>query len=203
MVQETEEGEDEEEEEEEAGAELEAEEEEEEEDDSVTTLQVVSVMSIPAVGSTQTVETTNPDTSSPPLSPPPVEIITEEIIKEEESRAISPKIVAFTANNQIFTATIEEPSNTESFSPQRVSYPIELNNSTSSTQFIPASPTRPFSPVVESQRLPSVLEAAMKAEPKVEVERFVFCVDISFILLMYMCISLSSITVCIHCEIIE
>ncbi|KAK0079918.1 hypothetical protein PV325_000639 [Microctonus aethiopoides] len=170
MVQETEEEEDEEEEEgEEAGAELEA--EEEEEDNSVTTLQVVSVMSIPAVGSTQTVETTNPDTSSPPLSPRPVEIITEEIIKEEESRATSPKIVAFTANNQIFTATIEEQSNTESFSPQRVSYPNELNNSTSSTQFIPASPTRPFSPVVESQRLPSVLEAAMKAEPKVEVER--------------------------------
>ncbi|KAK0181797.1 hypothetical protein PV327_004046 [Microctonus hyperodae] len=165
MVQETEEEEDGEEEEE--GEEVEA----EEEDNSVTTLQVVSVMSIPAVGSTQTVETTNPDTSSPPLSPQPVEIITEEIIKEEESRATSPKIVAFTANNHIFTATIEEQSNTESFSPSRISYPNEINNPTSSTQFITASPTRPFSPVAESQRLPSVLEAAMKAEPKVEVER--------------------------------
>ncbi|XP_011311268.1 uncharacterized protein [Fopius arisanus] len=136
-------------------------------EEAVAALQVVSVMSIPAVGSTQTVETSNEDPTSPPLSPQPTELITEEI-KEDEVRPGSPKIVTFAANNQIFTATIEEASNTEAFSPSRVAYAGEFKNT--GAQFIPASPTRPFSPAAEPI-LPSVLEAAMKAEPKVEVER--------------------------------
>ncbi|XP_057340387.1 uncharacterized protein LOC130677582 [Microplitis mediator] len=138
-------------------------------EDAVATLQVVSVMSIPAVGSTQTVETSNPEPSTPPLSPQPVEVIAEEIMKEEEICPESPKLIAFATNNQIFQATVEEQSTPESFSPPNVTYKNEFHNN--STQFITASPTRPFSPPVELQRLPSVLEAAMKAEPKVEVER--------------------------------
>ncbi|KAG8035730.1 hypothetical protein G9C98_001386 [Cotesia typhae] len=53
-------------------------------EEAVATLQVVSLMSIPAVGSTQTVETSNPEPSSPPMSPQPAELIAEEILKEEE-----------------------------------------------------------------------------------------------------------------------
>ncbi|XP_063981818.1 uncharacterized protein LOC135164942 isoform X2 [Diachasmimorpha longicaudata] len=136
-------------------------------EEAVTALQVVSVMSIPAVGSTQTVETTTEDPTSPPLSPQPVELLNEEG-KDEEVRPGSPKIVTFAANNQIFTATIEEGSNTEAFSPSRVTYAGEFKNT--GAQFIAASPMRPFSPAAEPI-LPSVLEAAMKAEPKVEVER--------------------------------
>lgn len=138
-------------------------------EEAVATLQVVSLMSIPAVGSTQTVETSNPEPSSPPMSPQPAELIAEEILKEEEICPESPKIIAFATNNQIFQATVEEQSTPEPFSPPHVTYKNEFHNT--STQFITASPTRPFSPPIELQRLPSVLEAAMKAEPKVEVER--------------------------------
>ncbi|XP_044576743.1 uncharacterized protein LOC123259960 [Cotesia glomerata] len=138
-------------------------------EEAVATLQVVSLMSIPAVGSTQTVETSNPEPSSPPISPQPAELIAEEILKEEEICPESPKIIAFATNNQIFQATVEEQSTPEPFSPPHVTYKNEFHNT--STQFITASPTRPFSPPIELQRLPSVLEAAMKAEPKVEVER--------------------------------
>ncbi|XP_018401025.1 PREDICTED: helix-loop-helix protein 11 [Cyphomyrmex costatus] len=139
-------------------------------EEAVATLQVVSVMSLPPVGSTQTVETSSPDPSSPPLSPQPAEMVSEEI-KEEESRASTPKIVAFT-QNQVFTA-MEEPTTADSFSSSsRVTYATSSSADfkTGSPQFITASPSRPFSPVAEP-RLPSVLEAAMKAEPKVEVER--------------------------------
>ncbi|KYN11198.1 Transcription factor AP-4 [Trachymyrmex cornetzi] len=139
-------------------------------EEAVATLQVVSVMSLPPVGSTQTVETSSPDPSSPPLSPQPAEMVSEEI-KEEESRASTPKIVAF-APNQVFTA-MEEPTTADSFSSSsRVTYATSSSADfkTGSPQFITASPSRPFSPVTEP-RLPSVLEAAMKAEPKVEVER--------------------------------
>ncbi|KYN41014.1 Transcription factor AP-4, partial [Trachymyrmex septentrionalis] len=139
-------------------------------EEAVATLQVVSVMSLPPVGSTQTVETSSPDPSSPPLSPQPAEMVPEEI-KEEESRASTPKIVAF-AQNQVFTA-MEEPTTADSFSSSsRVTYATSSSADfkTGSPQYITASPSRPFSPVTEP-RLPSVLEAAMKAEPKVEVER--------------------------------
>ncbi|XP_012055098.1 PREDICTED: helix-loop-helix protein 11 [Atta cephalotes] len=139
-------------------------------EEAVATLQVVSVMSLPPVGSTQTVETSSPDPSSPPLSPQPAEMVSEEI-KEEESRASTPKIVAF-AQNQVFTA-MEEPTTADSFSSSsRVTYATSSSADfkTGSPQYITASPSRPFSPVTEP-RLPSVLEAAMKAEPKVEVER--------------------------------
>jgi len=142
-------------------------------EEAVAALQVVSVMSLPPVGSTQTVETSSPDPSSPPLSPQPADMVSEEI-KEEESRASTPKIVAFT-QNQVFTA-IEEPTTADSFSSSsRVTYATSSSADfkTSSPQYITASPSRPFSPVAEPQRLPSVLEAAMKAEPKVEVERYV------------------------------
>ncbi|XP_028049594.1 helix-loop-helix protein 11 isoform X2 [Monomorium pharaonis] len=140
-------------------------------EDAVASLQVVSVMSLPPVGSTQTVETSSPDPSSPPLSPQPADIVTEDI-KEEESRASTPKIVTF-AQNQVFT-TIEEPTTADSFSSSsRVTYATSSSADfkTGSPQYITASPSRSFSPVTEPQRLPSVLEAAMKAEPKVEVER--------------------------------
>lgn len=139
-------------------------------EDAVAALQVVSVVSLPPVGSTQTVETSSPDPSSPPLSPQPADMVPEDI-KEEETVPDSPKIVAF-SQNQTFTA-MEEPTTADSFSSSsRVTYGSgtgEFKNT--SPQYITASPTRPFSPNPEPQRLPSVLEAAMKAEPKVEVER--------------------------------
>lgn len=140
-------------------------------EEAVAALQVVSVMSLPPVGSTQTVETSSPDPSSPPLSPQPADMVPEKI-KEEESEPGSPKLVAF-AQNPVFT-TMEEQTTADSFSSSsRVTYAssnAEFKNA--SPQYITASPTRPFSPAAEPQRLPSVLEAAMKAEPKVEVERY-------------------------------
>lgn len=94
-----------------------------------------------------------------------------EEIKDEESRPGSPKIVAFT-QNQVFS-TLEEQTTVDPFSSSSC---VTYGSSTTdfkgaSPQYITASPTRPFSPATEPQRLPSVLEAAMKAEPKVEVER--------------------------------
>ncbi|KZC13885.1 Transcription factor AP-4 [Dufourea novaeangliae] len=136
-------------------------------EEAVAALQVVSVVSLPPVGSTQTVETSSPDPSSPPLSPQPADMVPEEI-KEEEAEPGSPKIVAF-SQNQAFSA-IEEQTTGDSFSSSsRVTYSEDFK--TTSPQYITASPSRPFSPAAELQRLPSVLEAAMKAEPKVEVER--------------------------------
>lgn len=136
-------------------------------EDAVASLQVVSVVTLPPVGSTQTVETTTPDPSPSP-SPPPPEMEPVEI-KEESSRPSTPKIVAFT-QAQVFTTPTKQKLG--SFSPTHVTYgatPTDFKNV--SSQFISTSPTRPFSPPAEPQRLPSVLEAAMKAEPKVEVER--------------------------------
>ena len=142
-------------------------------EDAVAALQVVSVMSLPPVGSTQTVETSSPDPSSPPLSPQQADMeIKPEEIKEEESCPGSPKIVTF-AQNQVFTA-IEEQTTADSFSSSsRVTYATSSSADFKNTspQYITASPSRPFSPAAEPQRLPSVLEAAIKAEPKVEVER--------------------------------
>ncbi|XP_031828849.1 transcription factor cropped isoform X1 [Nomia melanderi] len=136
-------------------------------EEGVAALQVVSVVSLPPVGSTQTVETSSPDPSSPPLSPQPADMVPEEI-KEEEAEPGSPKIVAFT-QSQAFS-TLEEQTTGDSFSSSsRVTYSGDFK--TTSPQYITASPSRPFSPAAEPQRLPSVLEAAMKAEPKVEVER--------------------------------
>ncbi|XP_076182018.1 transcription factor cropped [Ptiloglossa arizonensis] len=139
-------------------------------EEAVAALQVVSVVSLPPIGSTQTVETSSPDPSSPPLSPQPADMVPEDI-KEEEMCPGSPKIVAF-SQNQAF-ATIEEQTTADSFSSSsRVTYASSTGDfKTSSPQYITASPSRPFSPVAEPQRLPSVLEAAIKAEPKVEVER--------------------------------
>ncbi|XP_029036002.1 helix-loop-helix protein 11 [Osmia bicornis bicornis] len=137
-------------------------------EEAVAALQVVSVVSMPPVGSTQTVESSSPDPSSPSLSPQPADMVTEEI-KEEEAGPESPKIVAF-SQNQVFTA-IEEPTTADSFS-SHVTYAASIGDfKTQSPEYITSSPTRPFSPDAEPQRLPSVLEAAMKAEPKVEVER--------------------------------
>jgi transcription factor AP-4 len=141
-------------------------------EDAVAALQVVSVMSLPPVGSTQTVETSSPDISSPPLSPQPADMVPEDI-KEEESRPSSPKIVTF-AQNQVFT-TMDEQTTAESFpSANRVTYvaPSAADFKNTSSQYITTSPSPPFSPATEPQRLPSVLEAAIKAEPKVEVERY-------------------------------
>ncbi|KAG7203817.1 hypothetical protein KM043_013832 [Ampulex compressa] len=140
-------------------------------EEAVAALQVVSVVSIPPVGSTQTVETSSPDPSSPPLSPQPADMVPEEMKEDDESRPGSPKIVAF-AQNQVFS-TIEEQTTGDSFSSSsRVTYASSTADfKNASPQYITASPSRPFSPAVEPQRLPSVLEAAMKAEPKVEVER--------------------------------
>ncbi|KAL6420112.1 hypothetical protein ACFW04_013488 [Cataglyphis niger] len=142
-------------------------------EDAVAALQVVSVMSLPPVGSTQTVETSSPDPSSPPLSPQPADMeIKPDEIKEEESCPSSPKIVTF-AQNQVFTA-MEEQTTADSFSSSnRVTYATSSSADFKNTspQYITASPSRPFSPTAEPQRLPSVLEAAIKAEPKVEVER--------------------------------
>lgn len=148
-------------------------------EEAVAALQVVSVVSLPPVGSTQTVETSNPDPCSPPLSPQTAEIVSEDL-KEEETAPESPKIVAF-ATSQVFASAIEETNSVGSFSPSRVAYAstttpefkADFKSTTSTAQFISASPTRPFSPPAEPQRLPSVLEAAIKAEPKVEVERYV------------------------------
>lgn len=142
-------------------------------EEAVAALQVVSVMSLPPVGSTQTVETSSPDPSSPPLSPQPADMVPEEIKEEESSRPDTPKIVAF-AQNPVFT-TMDEQNTADSFSSSsRVTYASSTADfKNASPQYITASPNRPFSPAAEPQRLPSVLEAAMKAEPKVEVERYV------------------------------
>lgn len=145
-------------------------------EDAVAALQVVSVMALPPVGSTQTVETSSPDPSSPPLSPQPADMeIKSDEVKEEESCPGSPKIVTF-AQNQVFTA-MEEQTTADSFSSSsRVTYATSSSADFKNTspQYITASPSRPFSPAAEPQRLPSVLEAAIKAEPKVEVERYVY-----------------------------
>ena len=146
-------------------------------EDPVATMEVeIVAVDLPPVGSTQTVETSNPDTSSPPMSPQPIEIVAEEFTEEEETAPESPKIVAI---SQVFADTIDEHGTSiGSFSPSRIIYATatgEFKNTggiTATAQFITASPTRPFSPVAEPQRLPSVLEAAIKAEPKVEVERY-------------------------------
>lgn len=140
----------------------------------MASLQVVSVMSLPPVGSTQTVETSSPDPSSPPLSPQPADLVAKEEIKEEQSRPSTPKIVTF-AQNPVFT-TMEEQTTADSFSSSsRVTYASSSADfKNASPQYMTASPSRSFSPTgAEPQRLPSVLEAAMKAEPKVEVERYV------------------------------
>lgn len=147
-------------------------------EDAVAALQVVSVMSLPPVGSTQTVETSSPDPSSPPLSPQPADMVPEEI-KEEKSRPGSPNIVTF-AQNQVFT-TMEDQTTADSFSSSsRVTYATSSSADfkNASPQYITASPSRPFSPAAEPQRLPSVLEAAIKAEPKVEVERYMSCLSL-------------------------
>ncbi|XP_032667126.1 helix-loop-helix protein 11 isoform X2 [Odontomachus brunneus] len=142
-------------------------------EEAVASLQVVSVMSLPPVGSTQTVETSSPDPSSPPLSPQPTDLVADEEIKDEESRPGSPKIVTF-AQNPVFTA-MEEQTTADSFSSSsRVTYASSnADFKNASPQYITASPSRSFSPTGAEppQRLSSVLEAAMKAEPKVEVER--------------------------------
>ncbi|KAF7998239.1 hypothetical protein HCN44_009637 [Aphidius gifuensis] len=169
-------------------------------EEAVNNLQVVSVMSIPAVGSTQTVETSSPDPGidvSPVLSPQCGDLIDD--IKDEmiTIHPSSPKILTFTNAEQLYTTVIEEeeeeqqsettstatvvvattPPTTltnDSFTPTIVTYASanEFNNKNNNgAQFIAASPTRSFSPTIETPRLPSVLEAAMKAEPKVEVER--------------------------------
>lgn len=171
------------------------------EDSMPEELQVVSVVSVPTVGSTQTVETSNADSNTPPLSPEPgCEIIVpssgSDSIKDVnvgdllqvESRPNSPKIVAF-AGVQVFASALDDQASSGSFSPGTVAYTTSLPvvnaatvvgtadfKGTTAAQFITASPTRPFSPDPDSsqqQRLPSVLEAAIKAEPKVEVERYV------------------------------
>lgn len=145
-------------------------------EEAVTTLQVVSVMALPPVGSTQTVETSSPDPSSPPLSPQPADMVPEEVKQEESCPDDSPKIVTF-AQNQVF-ATMDEQTTAETFSSSnRVTYAASsaADFKNASPQYMSASPSRPFSPPTEPQRLPSVLEAAIKAEPKVEVERYPSC----------------------------
>ncbi|XP_033303795.1 transcription factor cropped isoform X1 [Bombus vancouverensis nearcticus] len=139
-------------------------------EEAVAALQVVSVVSLAPVGTTQTVDTSSPDPSSPPLSPQPADMVPEEI-KEEETGPGSPKIVTF-GQNQVFSAIDEQTTGDSFSSSSRVTYATttgEFKNA--SPQYITTSPSRPFSPTAEPQRLPSVLEAAMKAEPKVEVER--------------------------------
>lgn len=140
-------------------------------EEAVAALQVVSVVSLAPVGTTQTVETSSPDPSSPPLSPQPADMVPEEI-KEEEAGPGSPKIVTF-GQNQVFSAIDEQTTGDSSFSSSsRVTYATSTGEfKNASPQYITTSPSRPFSPAAEPQRLPSVLEAAMKAEPKVEVER--------------------------------
>ncbi|XP_017762655.1 PREDICTED: uncharacterized protein LOC108552554 [Eufriesea mexicana] len=139
-------------------------------EEAVAALQVVSVVSLASVGATQTVETSSPDPSSPPLSPQPADMVPEEI-KEEEAGPGSPKIVTF-AQNQVFSAIDEQTTGDSFSSSSRVTYAASTGEfKNASPQYITTSPSRPFSPAAEPQRLPSVLEAAMKAEPKVEVER--------------------------------
>ncbi|XP_076750721.1 transcription factor cropped isoform X2 [Xylocopa sonorina] len=138
-------------------------------EEAVAALQVVSVVSLAPVGATQTVETSSPEPSSPPLSPQPADMVPGEI-KEEVAGPGSPKIVTFN-QNQVFSA-IEEQTTGDSFSSSsRVTYATSTGEFKSTSPQYITSPARPFSPTVEPQRLPSVLEAAMKAEPKVEVER--------------------------------
>ena len=139
-------------------------------EEAVAALQVVSVVSLAPVGTTQTVETSSPDPSSPPLSPQPADMVPEEI-KEEEAGPGSPKIVTF-GQNQVFSAIDEQTTGDSFSSSSRVTYATSTGEfKNASPQYITTSPSRPFSPAAEPQRLPSVLEAAMKAEPKVEVER--------------------------------
>ncbi|CAD1476384.1 unnamed protein product, partial [Heterotrigona itama] len=138
-------------------------------EEAVAALQVVSVVSLAPVGTTQTVETSSPDPSSPPLSPQPADMVPEEI-KEEEAGPGSPKIVTF-GQNQVFSAIDEQTTGDSFSSSSRVTYATSTGEfKNASPQYITTSPSRPFSPAAEP-RLPSVLEAAMKAEPKVEVER--------------------------------
>lgn len=175
------------------------------EDDGMSGVQLVSVVSVPTVGSTQTIGTSNADSDTPPLSPQTAgcEIIVpssgasdiehKEVVSVAEllveSRPSSPGLHCV----QVFASTLDEQDAqatvtvTGSFSPgpgSGVTYTASLPVVTAAAvvgsaagQFITASPSRPFSPDQDSnsmQRLPSVLEAAMKAEPKVEVERCVF-----------------------------
>ena len=163
-------------------------------DEGIQGLQVVSVVTVPTVGSTQTVETSTLDgqeSCSPPLSPQATcEIIlpNDELVASStgcgakevsvgelltDSQPGSPKLVGFAFASSL--DQIDEQSlpvvSVASASIQ------EFKASSSSGQFITASPPRPFSPddvdTDGQQRLPSVLEAAIKAEPKVEVERYV------------------------------
>ena len=174
-------------------------------EDGMPGMQVVSVVSVPTVGSTQTVETSNADSDTPPLSPQPgceiivpsaggsaSSVVLSDDVKEVtvgdllqiDSRPNSPKLVNFT-NVQVFTASsLDAQDSAGSFSPGTVTYTATLPVVTATSaefkastppQYITSSPTRPFSPDCQDgsqqQRLPSVLEAAIKAEPKVEVER--------------------------------
>lgn len=158
-------------------------------DDSIQGLQVVSVVSVPTVGSTQTIETSNADSNTPPLSPQAADLFIPDedvILKEElveDSRPSSPKILGF-ADVRVFSSLEDAQANAGSFSPSNVAYASSngvVSGSSSGTtliatngtvsQLISASPVREFSPDPETPRLPSALEAAMKAEPKVEVER--------------------------------
>ncbi|KAL7301645.1 hypothetical protein TKK_0005652 [Trichogramma kaykai] len=201
-------------------------------DDGITSLQVVSVVAVPSVGSTQTIETSSvvgDQDPTPPLSPSDqgaCEIIVattaasasnsddgsnkdqqqqlmsaQDLLQQvESSRPNSPKILGFafatssatTASNNSDDQQQQISSNGSSSSSTPYSTTPLLGSSSSGTttmtnlqefkvsggctgQYITSSPTRPFSPNdaagVVTQRIPSVLEAAMKAEPKVEVER--------------------------------
>ncbi|XP_014220034.1 putative mediator of RNA polymerase II transcription subunit 29 isoform X2 [Copidosoma floridanum] len=184
-------------------------------EDGLPSLQVVSVVSVPTVGSTQTIETSNADSNTPPLSPQPgCEVIlpnnpdeidddendeddennvvvqgdnnvgivvskdcVSELLAIESSRPNSPKVLqAF----PVFATQLEQ-ADAATYA-AAASLPVgQPTTAAVAAQFITASPTRPFSPdqqdpasqqpSLPQQRLPSVLEAAMKAEPKVEVER--------------------------------
>ncbi|KOX77148.1 Transcription factor AP-4 [Melipona quadrifasciata] len=124
-------------------------------EEAVAALQVVSVVSLAPVGTTQTVETSSSDPSSPPLSPQPADMVPEEI-KEEEAGPGSPKIVTF-GQNQVFSAIDEQTTGDSFSSSSRVTYATSTGEfKNASPQYITTSPSRP---------------AAMKAEPKVEVER--------------------------------
>ena len=101
-------------------------------------------MSVPQIGLTQTVDTNNSESNTPPLSPQIAEvIIPEEVIKDEllDCQPGSPKILSFT-HVQVFENLDDQISADES---------SDTNN--------------------KPQKLPSVLEAAINAKPKVEVER--------------------------------
>lgn len=187
-------------------------------------IQVVSVVSVPTVGSTQTIETSNADSDTPPMSPqpgceiivpsePPSPIDSKEVsvgdLLQIKSRPTSPAtLVSCFSGVQVFASALDDqPQSSKSNGGNFVTYSavasLPVVNATSSgntveletvriqgqtlkTAFITASPTRSFSPdeqqqpqqqddstqqQPEQQRLPSVLEAAIKAEPKVEVER--------------------------------